>query len=65
MYCGSLDRRLYPSRTTAGQSFVIQHVGDRIEFGRHSAGQGHWGDISSEAVFYGLMTAAIFYAQSE
>lgn len=62
-YCASLDRALYAVPTSASGNFAIEHVGDRIEFGRHAAGHGHWGDISAEAVFYGLMTALVFYAQ--
>lgn len=42
----------------------ICNIGDRIEFGRNAAGHGYWGDISSEAEFYGLMTALVFYNQS-
>lgn len=62
-YCESLDRVLYPSPTAAVGNFEIANIGDRIAFGRRAAGHGHWGDISAEAVFYGLMTAVIFYAQ--
>jgi hypothetical protein len=62
-YCTSLDRTLYASPTSATGNFRIEHVGDRIAFGRHAAGHGQWGDISAEAVFYGMMTALIFYAQ--
>ena len=32
-----------------------------IAFARHAAGHGRQGDISAEAVFYGLVTAIIFY----
>jgi hypothetical protein len=58
-YCALLDRTLYPSPIKGGR---IKHVGDRIEFGRNAVGHGHWGDMSSEAVFYGLITAIVFYA---
>ena len=61
-YCTLLDKTLYPSPITAVGGFSIASVGNRIEFCRHSVGHGHWGDISSESVFYGLMTAVIFYA---
>jgi hypothetical protein len=60
-YCVGLDRALYPSPIKATGNFEIANVGDRIAFGRHAVGHGHWGDISAEAVFYGLMTAIIFY----
>jgi hypothetical protein len=62
-YCASLDRILYASPISAAGNSTIEHIGDRIEFGRLAAGHGHWGDISAEAVFYGLMTAIVFYAQ--
>jgi hypothetical protein len=62
-YCALLDRTLYSSPIKATGAFAIKHVGNRIEFGRDAVGHGHWGDISSEAVFYGLMTAVVFYAQ--
>ena len=43
---------------------LIADLGDRIEFGRHAVGHGHWGDISAEALFYGLVTALVFYNQA-
>jgi hypothetical protein len=57
-YCASLDGSLYASGGNSG----IKHLGARIAFLRHAGGHGEWGDISSEAVFYGLMTAIVFYA---
>ncbi len=63
-YCEALDRILYTTPLTAVGNFTVADLGDRIEFGRHSAGHGYWGDISAEAVFYGLMTAIIFYGQA-
>lgn len=62
-YCTSLDHILYPAPIAVSGNFRIANLGGRIEFGRHSAGHGYWGDISAEAVFYGLMTAVIFHAQ--
>lgn len=59
-YFAALDRALYPAPITGGAG--IEHVGDRIEFLRNAAGHGHWGDISADAVFYGLVTAIVFYA---
>ena len=47
---------------TAAGGFRVTDIGDRIAFGRHSAGHGLWGDISSEAVFYGLVTAMMALA---
>jgi hypothetical protein len=61
-YCAALDGALYASPTTAGVRFPIANIGDRIAYGRHRVAHGHWGDISAEAAFYGLMTAIIFYA---
>lgn len=51
-YCRELDKQLN------------QPIGKRIEHLRHAAGHGEWGDISSDAVFYGLMTAVIFYSEN-
>jgi hypothetical protein len=62
-YCRTLDRALYPSPANAGGYFRIAHIGDRIAYGRHAVGHGSRGDISAEAVFYGLMTALIFYTR--
>lgn len=59
--CQALNEALYSSPIELGSGFVIANLGDRIEFGRNEAGHGARGDISAEAVFYGLMTAIIFY----
>jgi hypothetical protein len=59
----ALDKVILPSPITAVGGFKVADIGDRIAFGRHSAGHGLWGDISSEAVFNGLVTAVIFYNQ--
>ena len=56
-YCRNLDAILYP----ASNKSKIKDIGDRIAWTRHRAGHGEWGDISSEAVFYGLMTALVFF----
>jgi hypothetical protein len=58
-----LDKAIFAVPTKAVGGFVVADIGDRIAFGRHSAGHGLWGDISSEAVFYGLVTAIVFYNQ--
>ncbi len=60
----ALDKAILPSPITATGGFVVANIGDRIAFGRHSAGHGQWGDISPEAVFYGLVTTVIFYNQA-
>ena len=62
--CAKLDDALFPAPMVAVGGVEIHDVGDRIEFCRHRAGHGHWGDVSSEAVFYGLMTAIVFYSQT-
>lgn len=59
--CQALDEALYPTPVQLGNGFVVSNLGDRTEFGRNEAGHGVRGDISAEAVFYGLMTAIIFY----
>ena len=61
---GALDKAILPAPIMAVGSFEVADIGDRIAFGRHSAGHGLWGDISSEAVFYGLVTAIVFYNQN-
>lgn len=60
----TLDRAILPTPIMAVGGFQVADIGDRIAFGRHSAGHGLWGDISSDALFYGLVTAIIFYNQS-
>jgi hypothetical protein len=60
----ALDKAILPTPIVAVGGFDVADIGDRIAFGRHSAGHGLWGDISSEAVFYGLVTAIIFHNQS-
>jgi hypothetical protein len=60
----ALDKAILPAPIMAVGPFKIADIGDRIAFGRHSAGHGLLGDISSEAVFYGLVTAIVFYNQS-
>ena len=60
----ALDKAIFSVPITAVGGSRVADIGDRIAFGRHSAGHGLWGDISSEAVFYGLVTAIIFYNQA-
>lgn len=62
-HCQELDNTLYATPATVTGPRTVRNIGDRIEFGRHATGHGHWGDMSSEAVFYGLMTALVFYDQ--
>jgi hypothetical protein len=59
--CSRLDASLYPTAITVLGGERISDIGDRIQFGRNAAGHGHWGDISAEALFYGLMTAVVYY----
>lgn len=61
--CSLLDSALFATPSTVAGGLRICDVGDRIECCRNWTGHGHWGDISSEGVFYGLMTALVFYSQ--
>jgi hypothetical protein len=61
--CAELDAALYPAPAMPAGPGQIGDIGDRIQFGRHAAGHGHWGDISAEGLFYALMTAVVFYSQ--
>lgn len=62
--CIELDNKLFPNPITMPDSSEMTDVGDRIEYMRNRVAHGHWGDISAEAIFYGLMTAIIFYNQT-
>jgi hypothetical protein len=62
--CTALDNSLYATPTQVVGGMTVADIGDRIEFGRHAVGHGHWGDISAEALFYGLLTAVVFYNQA-
>jgi len=59
--CTALDNSLYSTPTTVVGGVTVADIGDRIEFGRQAVAHGHWGDISAEALFYGLLTAVVFY----
>lgn len=60
-HCTELDNVLYSSPGTVSE---IKDIGDRIKWCRDRVAHGHWGDISSEGIFYGLLTALVFYNQS-
>jgi len=62
-HCDKLDNILYSIPITMPDGYVIADIGNRIEYTRHRVAHGQWGDISSEAIFYGLMTAIVFYNQ--
>ncbi|MBU1260163.1 MAG: hypothetical protein KJ757_05360 [Planctomycetes bacterium] len=62
--CDKIDNCLYQKPITLCNGTNVHNIGDRIEFGRLVVGHGHWGDISSEAVFYGLLTGIVFYNQT-
>jgi hypothetical protein len=62
--CAKIDNCLYQKPITLANNKNIHNIGDRIQFARNEAGHGHWGDISSEAVFYGLLTGIVFYNQA-
>jgi hypothetical protein len=57
-----LDKTLYPN--TYKNAPEITNIGERIKYMRDNEAHGHWGDISSEGLFYGLLTTIIFYNQS-
>lgn len=63
-HCTALDNTLYSTPTTVVGPMTVADIGDRIEFGRHAVGHGQWGDISSEAMFYGLMTSLVYYSKA-
>lgn len=58
-----LDRELHPDPVDTALG-SIGDVGDRIACARHPCGHGPLGDMSSEAIFYGLLTSIIFYNQT-
>lgn len=63
-HCTALDTVLYSRPTTVVGPMTVADIGDRIEFGRNAVGHGHWGDISAEGLFYGLMTSLVFYSEA-
>jgi len=62
--CAKIDKCLYQKPITLANNTNVHNIGERIAFTRHRASHGHWGDISSEAVFYGLLTGIVFYNQA-
>jgi hypothetical protein len=60
--CQDIDNALFPKAIKMPNK-TISDIGERIEYLRHRSAHGHWGDISSEADFYGLMTVLVFYNQ--
>ncbi len=60
-HCITLDKILFSKTMPAKGRQSFSDLGERIEFGRNSVGHGCWGDISSESIFYGLLTAIIFH----
>lgn len=59
----SLDSELFKAPMTVVGDIKVADIGDRVEFGRHAVGHGQWGDMSAEGIFYGLLTAVVFYSQ--
>lgn len=59
-----LDNELYANPSIAAGEVSITDIGERIEYARHRVGHGILGDISSESLFYGLVTAIVFYNQA-
>ena len=62
--CTALDNSLCATPTTVVGGKPVADIGARIEFVRNAVGHGYWGDISAEALFYGLLTAVVFYNQA-
>ena len=62
--CIKIDSCLYKKPCTVAGGKTICNIGERIAFSRHSASHGYLGDISFEAVFYGLLTGIVFYNQA-
>ena len=63
-HCARMDDIHNSTPTIVVVDIKVCDIGDRIEFGHRHAHHGYWGDISSEAVFYGLMITLVFYNQS-
>jgi len=63
-HCANIDDILYSTPTIVVGDARVSDLGERIKFGRDHASHGFWSDISAEAIFYGLMTALVFYNQS-
>ncbi len=61
--CKDIDDVLYPKGIQMPDGSIVSNIGDRIEYLRHRSAHGHWGDISGDADFYGLMTVVVFYNQ--
>lgn len=61
--CKDLDKVLYPKSIEMPDKRTISDIGDRIEYLRHGSAHGHWGDISSDATFFGLMTIIVYFNQ--
>jgi len=59
-----LDDRIAAKLERAHPSAAYSDIGDRIALLRHRGAHGVWGDLSGDAVFYGLLTAIIFLAQT-
>jgi hypothetical protein len=59
----NLDATLYPVPRRAAGDVAITDLGDRIKYLRDPAGHGELGDVSAEGIFYGLVTAVVYYNQ--
>lgn len=63
-HCNELDKAMFSTPIIVVGPMTVADIGDRIKFGRHAVSHGHWGDISAEALFYGLMTSLVFYSEA-
>lgn len=61
--CNDLDTSLYSKPREMPDGTTISDIGGRVKYLRDQAAHGVLGDISADAVFYGLMTAIVFYNQ--
>ena len=57
-----LDDRLYAETVTMPDGkTVISDIGDRISWNRKRVAQGYWNELSSEGMFFSLLTSLVFY----
>ena len=57
--CETIDKEI-----SSKQKGANTDIGDRIKTVRDSSAHGEIGDISAESIFYGMLTAVIFYNQA-
>jgi hypothetical protein len=60
-----VDHAIQPSLPSADSPVVYTDIGSRIKCFRDPASHGFYSDLSAEGNFYALLTAIIFYSQSD